>query len=477
MKGIVEYIIENVVDIFEGSKGGFNVYFNSSEECIDACNNDENLNYAKSKYNLDDDKIDFLYSISNEEIPLTFDPYNKKIKLRRFFSDDEDIKSKLLDENIGEFIDNNNKFKITGAKSSLIIGDGGLSPKSKAGANTKPQELLLCDVIDNCGEVDYDSLLEKYKLSKEFRFSAEKQYEKFLNFIENKEKTKYKSFRADNKDKLINLLNNIYKNISIKYTVPKSYITPADIYAVKDYNDVYNTLNDLLVYINDNPDENKEDLFTKIKNNFYQLLTNKQLIPISLKKIVKSSSDHEVEILNTTKYNVNFTKDYNIWLTDRGLACKLKTEEGENIKFNFRSNQTNIYPYTFEFNTEKQGGADGKCKLFISNYMKNINLVFPTVKEFYTDYKNNDEFDANSFYKSHIEKAKNKFKDKFKEPNYNIDEIKNDDKLFYGLIQIMICLDLFCELRSEKEFLLFMESAYLASKKITNYSLPYILIK
>ena len=116
--------------------------------------------------------------------------------------------------------------------------------------------------------------------------------------------------------------------------------------------------------------------------------------------------------------------------------------------------------------------------------MSSEKCELPTVDDYYSKYKENSEFNLKSFYKNKIKIAK-KLKN-FEDPKYDdkkLEEISNDDKLSYILIVCLLFIEFLYKLytlRNDKnvnEFFIFIEDCYLASKKITKYSLPYLLIK
>ena len=144
---------------------------------------------------------------------------------------------------------------------------------------------------------------------------------------------------------------------------------------------------------------------------------------------------------------------------------------------NFRSNQGSIYPCTFEFNKKGDGGAVGKFKTFITSYIENndIDIEIPTKDQYFNEYK---EKGIDSFNKS----LNNIKIEKFTNPHYNAEELKeieSNDKYYYIFIQCIQFLKILDKLYTEDidNFFTFVESCYLASKKITKYSLPYLLIK
>ena len=477
MKHLQEYILENIIDIFEG-RGGFNKYFDSSIKAIE---------YLKSskmwkKYNLSEDIIELLYNKANGEVPFTIDGYNNEIKIRRFFQN-----TNLLDD-IGSFNKSQSQFRIKNASTYLKVGDGCFSSRAKSGVNTEPQELLFCDMINNDGNVDFDLLLKKYKLDKSFIHSATKQYERIKEYIGNS--SNYIAFRpANEKSELNKKLQKIYENKKVFHGASTSYITPADVYIYdkSKVNEINGIFDDLLDSFNKADDKTDYDvMFIDCKQKFITLFEEKIFIPISLKKIA-GGDGHTPEKLNISEYHVNIDQNnYELKITDGGFVGNFYIENGENIKFNFRSNQKTIYPLTFEFNKKGDGGAVGKFKKFVESYidLSSEKCELPTVDDYYSKYKENSEFNLKSFYKNKIKIAK-KLKN-FEDPKYDdkkLEEISNDDKLSYILIVCLLFIEFLYKLytlRNDKnvnEFFIFIEDCYLASKKITKYSLPYLLIK
>lgn len=477
MKHLQEYIVENVVNIFEGL-GGFNKYFTLVDDAI------EYLKQSKmwKKYNLTDDIIKILYDKANGEIPFTIDEYNNEIKIRRLFQN-----TNLLD-NIGSFNKSQSQFRIIGASTYLKVGDGCFSSRAKSGMNTEPQELLFCDMINNNGDVDFDSLLKKYKLDKSFIHSSTKQYERIKEYIGNL--NNYIAFRpANNKGELNKKLQKIYNNKKVFHGAPTTYITPADVYIydkskVNEINNIFDNLLDSFSKANDKTDY--DVMFTDCKQKFMTLFEEKIFIPVSLKKIANGNG-HTPEKCNVDEYHVNIDQNnYELKLTDNGFVGNFYTGDNENIKFNFRSNQKTIYPLTFEFNKRGDGGAVGKFKNFVKSYidLSPEKCDLPTVDDYYSKYKENKEFNLKSFYKNKIEIAK-QIKN-FEDPKYDnkkLKEIQSDDKLSYVLIVCLLFIEFLYKLynlrkdETMNEFFIFIEDCYLASKKITKYSLPYLLIK
>jgi len=475
-----EYILEknlNIIDIFEGT-GGFNKYFENPDDAI------EYLKPTKmwKKYNLSEEIIKELYNKSNNEIPFTINEYSSEIKIRRFFQN-----TNLLD-NIGQFNKAQNQFRINGASTVLKVGDGCFSLRSKAGVNTEPQELLFCDMINNNGNVDFDLLLKNYKLDKSFSYSATKQYERIKQYIGNI--SNYIAFRpANEKSALNNKLNKIYSNKKVFHGSQISYITPADVYIYDKtkVNEINKIFDDLLESFSKANNETDYDvMFIDCKQKFITLFEEKIFIPISLKKII-SGDGHEPEQLNINEYHVNIDQNnYELRITDSGFIGNFYTDNDENIKFNFRSNQKTIYPLTFEFNKRGDGGAVGKFKKFVENYIElsTEDCDLPTVDQYYSDYKENKNFHLKKFYSDKIQIAK-QLKN-FKDPQYDdkkLEKIESDDKSSYILIVCLLFIEFLYKLyniRKDKtvnEFFIFIEDCYLASKKITKYSLPYLLIK
>ena len=470
MKSLQEYIFENIINIFE--KGGFNTFFNNYDECIKFYNSNKDI---FDKYNIDENIIKKLYNICND-IPFTIDTENKKLKLRRFFKDSVEFKKEI--SKLGNFRKDQGAFTFNNSKIEMLIGDGGLSKRAKSGANTEQQELLLCDMINSLDKLNIDNKLKEYNLDNTFKLSVEEQYKKFKAYIENNDK--YYAFRPSNeKSETIKLINKLYSDKKLFHNAKPSYITPADIYVIKEssINDFNKKIKDIIDKLNES-DINYDELFNECKTIFYDLLKEKIFIPISLKKITSTNINNEVEILNVEPYNINLDKDnYKIYLTKSGLVAQFYTDESENIKLNFRSNQGSVYPCTFEFNKKGDGGAVGKFKTFIIDYIENhnIDIKIPSKDEYFDKYKNKKISDYNK-----------EFKDikisKFENPNYNdkeLNEIESDDKYYYIFIQCLQFLKILNQLYNEGEetFFTFIESCYLASKKITKYSLPYLLIK
>lgn len=470
MISLQEYIFENIINIFES--GGFNTFFNTKEECIEFYKNNKHI---FSKYNIDDNIITKLYDICGD-IPFTIDVDNKQLKLRRLFKDNIEFKTQI--SKLGEFKRGEGSFKFKDASSEIKIGDGGLSKRAKSGVNTEQQELILCDVINSLGKLNIDDQLKKYKLDNSFKLSVEEQYKKFKSFIENN--NEYYAFRPSNDNSELNKnINKLYSDKKLFHGAKNSYITPADIYVVEKSK--ISEVNDKIVELLDKckgSGVNYDELFDECKATFYSLLTDKIFIPISLKKITSSNTSNKVEILNVNPYNVNLNKDkYKVYLTKSGLTCIFYTDENENLKLNFRSNQGSIYPCTFEFNKKGDGGAVGKFKTFVIDYIENhdIDIEIPTKDQYFDEYKNKGIKEYNNVLKEI--KIKN-----FEDPKYSEDELKeieSDDKFYYIFIQCVQFLKILNNLYKEgiDNFFTFIESCYLASKKITKYSLPYILIK
>ncbi|MBR6908201.1 hypothetical protein IKN40_07120, partial [bacterium] len=138
------------------------------------------------------------------------------------------------------------------------------------------------------------------------------------------------------------------------------------------------------------------------------------------------------------------------------------------------------------FNKKGDGGAVCKFKKFVESYidLSPETCKLPTVDEYYLDYKENKNFSLKKFYQDKI-KIANKLKN-FINPKYDdnkLEQIESDDKLSYILIVCLLFIEFLYKLynlRKDKnmnEFFIFIEDCYLASKKITKYSLPYLLIK
>lgn len=470
MKHLLDFINENINPIFEN--GGFSTYFQTKEECIDFYKDNTNI---FSKYNIDDNIIIKLYDICND-IPFTIDVNNKQIKLRRFFKDDNELKKQI--SKFGEFKRGDGSFIFNGSSIEVKIGDGGLSKRAKSGVNTEKQELLLCDVINSNNKINIDEQLKKYGLDNSFNLSVKEQYKKFKEFVNNN--IEYYAFRPSNdKSELNKNISKLYSDKKLFHGAKSTYITPSDIYVIQK-NEISNVNDKIIDIIKKckNKDTDFNALFNECQSMFYDLLTNKIFIPISLKKITSSNTNNEVEMLNVKPYNVNLdTNNYEIYLTKSGLVCNFYTKDKENLKLNFRSNQGSIYPCTFEFNKKGDGGAVGKFKTFVIDYIENhdINIKIPTKDEYFDEYKDNG---INSFNKE----LKTIKIDKFKNPNYSdkeLKEIESDDKFYYIFIQCVQFLKILDKLYNDgiDNFFTFIESCYLASKKITKYSLPYILIK
>lgn len=470
MKTLQEFITENIIDIFEN--GGFSTFFQTKEECIEFYNDNKNI---FSKYNITEDIINELYDMCGD-IPFTIDVKNKQIKLRRLFKDNTELKEKI--SNYGEFKRGDGSFVFKGSSIGVKIGDGGLSKRAKSGVNTEKQELILCDVINSNNKINIDDLLNKYRLDKSFKLSVNEQYKKFKEFVDNN--SEYYAFRPSNdKSELNKNINKLYSDKKLFHGAKPSYITPADIYVVQknEISNVNDKILDIIEKCKDN-DIDFDALFHECKTTFYDLLNDKIFIPISLKKITSSNTNNEIEILNVTPYNVNLNKDkYDIHLTKSGLVCNFYTDTEENIKLNFRSNQGSVYPCTFEFNKKGDGGAVGKFKTFVIDYIENhdIDIEIPTKDQYFDEYK---EKGIDSFNKS-LDDIKI---EKFTNPNYSDEELKeieSDDKYYYIFIQCIQFLKILNKLYNDSvdNFFTFVESCYLASKKITKYSLPYILIK
>lgn len=477
MISLKDYIIENVNNIFEGS-GGFNKYFDSADKAIE---------YLKSskmwiKYNLTDNIINQLYDKANGEIPFTVNEYSNKIKIRRLFQYTD-----LLD-NIGKFNKEQSKFKINGATTYLDVGDGCFSSRAKAGVNTESQELLFCDMINNNGNVDFDSLLKKYKLDNSFIHSATKQYERIKEYIGNL--SNYVAYRPANTDIELNKkLFKIYKNKNVFHGNQVAYITPADVYIydknkINEINYIFDDILDSFKNADKQVDYNSA--FIDCKQKFKTLLDERIFIPVSLKKI-PAGNGHKPEELNINEYHIDIDQNnYELKLTDNGFVGSFYTTNGENLKFNFRSNQKTIYPLTFEFNKKGDGGAVGKFKKYVESYIElhPEKCDLPSVEQYYSDYKENSDFDLKTFYKDKIKIAR-----KLKGFNHTLyddnklTEIENDDKLSYILIVCLLFIEYLYKLYNVRkdndvnEFFIFIEGCYLAAKKITNYSLPYVLIK
>lgn len=488
MKSLLQYIVENIQPIFEGS-GGYNTYFEKVEDCIDFYYKNEDIFH---KYNIDENIIKQLYTFANGEIPLTIDISNRTLKLRRIFQTGQyydNINS------FGEFNQRKSTFKFNGANKLMDVGDGGLSKMSKAGRNTEPQELLLCELINSkkpINEINFNELLEKYQLDESFEISAKLQYNKLQEYIGDN-LNNYFAYRPTNfkNDEINNLFDKIISNKQIFNGSNKQFITPADIFIYrKDYQtDIIITLKNILTKFNEaNSKEQYDIAFKDCKNIFAELLTSKQFVPISIKKITDKNPNNEVEILNITSYDIEINKNnYNLYITKSGFVGEFYTLKGnEHLKFNFRSNQKTIDTLTFEFNKPGDGGAVGKFKTFVNNYIElNPDLItLPTIEDFYTDYRDNKNFNINDFYNEKIQIA-NKIPN-FTDPKYDkekLAEIQSDEKSFYILVSCLLFLEFLEKLyfstdnEEVNEFFTFIKDCYLASKKLTNYSLPYILIK
>ena len=478
--------LEDFVLLFES--GGFTTYFNNSEDCIKFYNMNTDM---FSKYGIDDKIIKKLYDMLDGEIPITIDTTNKKIKLRRMFQDRPELLEKL-----GEFSESKNTFKFNNAAKAVDIGDGGLSSRAKSGKNTEPQELLFCDVVNSNESLDIEKTLLKYELDKSFEDSVKYQIDKLKKYLMTNSLSDYSAYRPSNSNSSINKkFNKILDNKKVFHNEKKSYITPADVFVYKksELSNIEHIFDDLLDSFKKLKDNKYDTEFELCKQKFVDLLKNKTFVPVSLKKITKSNTSNEPEEINIeNKYNIEIdTENYSLRIIDSGFVGEFYTEDNEHLKFNFRSNQKSIYPLTFEFNKTGDGGAVGKFKTFVENYIElsDVDIKLPTVNEFYKEYKG--KVNLTEFYKEKINKITKsqdiqEFSNHFVDPKYTDEKLRTmekDDKLFYILIVCLQFLEFLSDLykikneNGENEMFEFIKSCYLASKKITKYSLPYLLIK
>lgn len=446
-------------------KGGFSTFFNTVDDCIEYM--EENPEVF-SKYGITKEILDTLYEIANGQPPFTINPVTNEIKLRRFFYDDEEKRTLL--SKLGSFKQGSKiEFRLKNSNKYFIIGDGGLSIRAKSGSGTAPQELLTCDYIMN-DKLDIDNKIEEYGLDKGFKISVVEQIKKLKEFIGTSDLSNYEALRPANslKDPLIKELNRIYKMKKLFNGNATNIITPADIYLVSknDKNEVV----DLLKTI----DKNDKLMFNECKAIFLQLLNDKKMIPVSLKKIVKKDNGNKPQLLNVNKIKLDIKKEFKSSVTDNGVAITF-TIDGHTSKMNYRSNQNQPYPFTFEFNTVGNGGADGKAKTYLKTILNENDIKVPSPKEYYDVYANKDYSWYLQYWKDHTQNLSI--------PNISMDKpsnnIMNNDKLKYSFINCCLFISLVNKIwkTNEEEFYSFVGASYLFCKKISDYSLPYLLIK
>ena len=433
------------------------------------------------KHGITPDVIDKLFDIV-DEAPLIFNSSFTDVKLRRHFqrdrATDEIIRAM---EEIGKytkdgkyFIFNDAKLDNKGEKIKTVFGNGSAFG-NKAGRNTQFQEQLFCEIVNNNneGEFDIDKYLDKTGLGEDYKISAQSQYIKFLK-ISDKHVT-YHAALAKSKDKVCKLIDKIIHYKKLFYNTPSTVVTPGDVY-VYDI-DKKDEIIESLSTIKDDP-----TMFNMTKQMFVDYLNNKTLIIVSLKKINKSNTENEVEFLNINKkYDVTVDRDdYNGYMTEGGFVAKfnLISKSTENIILNFRSNQGSIAPLTFEFNKKGDGGAAGKNKRYLIDIANKYNVHIPTTSDFEYIYSKWDIDDLKNFYINH---NKNNI------PHIKLNDMSDNDlkmlldspKKLFIFIQCYIFVEFLNTLYEESEdtFFSFIESSYLLAKKISEYSLPYVLIK
>lgn len=445
--------------------GGFYKYFDNLDDCQEYM--DENPDIF-SKYGITKEILQNLYDISDGVPPFTINPNSKQIKLRRFFYDDDDKKSEIL--KLGNFKTGSKiEFRFKDASKYIIIGDGGLSVRAKSGSGTEKQELLTCDFIMN-DKLDIDRKIEEYGLDSKFKLSVEEQVKKLKSFLGLSNLDGYEALRPTNsvKDPLIKELNRIYKMKNLFNGIATNIITPADIYLVskKDKNDVIELLKTI--------DKNDKIMFNECKAIFLQLLNEKKMVPVSLKKIVKKDNGNEPQLLNVNKVELDIKKEFKSSITDNGVAITFNID-GHESKMNYRSNQNQPYPFTFEFNTKGSGGADGKSKTYLKTVLDENDIKVPSPKEYYDEYANKDYNWYLNYWKEHTQNLSIPNID-MKKPSK---DIMNNDKLKFSFINCCLFIKLINMIwkNSEDEFYSFVGASYLFAKKISDYSLPYLLIK
>lgn len=486
MKSFVEFINENSCNSLRGIiNEAFTIYYDNEEENKKEFNNRINPKNNDKVSVIINNLFNLVYAYAKEydiKYPFTYDNKSNKIKLNRLYgnTDDSDFANDFLKKlnKIDGITDikANDAFKLNGKK--IDFGDGGLSPRAKSGINTEPQESAFCDTINT--DKSINNIIKDRKLDDSYVFSLTSQFNKIKKYLNNDIK-KYVCVRPSNKkDEIIQLLDKIYSIKKIFNGLRTSYITPADVYIYnKDQkDDIKKQLIEFLEYTNKEHD--KLILFNVCKKMFVDFLENKTLLGISLKKIVKVSSNNKIEILNIDNYNISLEQNFNITISSKGMAAYFKIKNSDNtIKFNYRSAHSGLEPLIFEFNTLKSGGAEGKFKEFVKAFIQedkktSFKLIEPKMVDL-------NKLDIISEYNKLI-KDLDKFKE-FKNPDYDDNKLKeiNNSKqekyiLFAVLNFIKYLFELYNRDNNHKEFFDFIEDCYLSSKKITKYSLPYIKI-